>query len=760
MNTLLGVLDYPLTHQIGWAVLHSLWQGACVGAIFALLRFALRRRSANARYLAGCVSLGVLLAAPVLTLLIGSTPSAAPGSGSSGISAFPGADAAVFGFGGFQRSYAGTGTYSSWHWGMDVFTQVAPLLAMVWLLGVTIFSARLTRGCWCVRNIRIRDNEPVEAAWLETLNELRRRLGVSRPVRLLKSALVEVPTVIGWLRPVILLPATALGGLTPGQLEALLAHELAHVRRLDYLVNAFQCLVETLMFYHPVAWWISRCVREERENCCDDLVIKVCGDRLAYARALATMEGLRGELPDLAFAASGGSLLNRIRRLLGGSSERGSASIRQLSGLALLGIGLVLIVLGVRLALGPTIYQSTSRIKIERDQSDISGLGDQRGGPGYDPYFIQTEFELLQSEVILGKVIDDLDLKSEWGKKYANGDRLKTSEAIGLLKGRIELRPVRNTSLIEIRVFSEKADEAARIANAIAEAYKAHREEQRKYLSNNGIKALEERFAEQEAKVNKAQQQVDDLRGKLNINEVPASAEGPAPLMTADTLRKLESLRLESKAEYTRQVTLLDQLKALREERGPEGVAEAIPTAAPDAVLSSLLEKLGTVEQQLVGLKKDFGPEHAEVLKCQAMAEDLHAKIKSRVEGIMLGLNARVLSLSNCLGNLDAEVEKAIANDVAKASQARPYFEAKRNLDELQRFRQILDAKIANEKIAVELPKTMMVEVVDRAVPSLRPTSPNLPRALALIVLGVLLDIAGLLLLQGRPRTDSAPQRT
>ena len=114
------------------------------------------------------------------------------------------------------------------------------------------------------------------------------RLGVSRPVRLLKSALVEVPTVIGWFRPVILLPAATLTGLTPGQLEAILAHELAHVRRLDYVVNAFQCLVETLMFYHPVAWWISRCIREERENCCDDLVIKVCGDRLAYARALAT----------------------------------------------------------------------------------------------------------------------------------------------------------------------------------------------------------------------------------------------------------------------------------------------------------------------------------------------------------------------------------------------------------------------------------------------------------------------------------------
>jgi uncharacterized protein involved in exopolysaccharide biosynthesis/beta-lactamase regulating signal transducer with metallopeptidase domain len=758
MNAVWGVFNHPLTRQIGWVLLHSLWQGACVGALFALLRFALRRRSANLRYLAGCFSLGVLLAAPVLTLLIGSAPSASPGPGSSGMSTFHGADAPVFGFEGFQRTYAGTGGYSLGHWGTDFFTRVAPLLATIWVLGVTFFSARLTRGCWCVRNIRIRDNEPVEAAWMETLNDLRRRLGVSRPVRLLKSALVEVPTVIGWLRPVILLPAVSLTGLTPSQLEALLAHELAHVRRLDYVVNAFQCVVETLMFYHPVAWWISRHVREERENCCDDLVIKVCGNRLAYARALATMEGLRGELPDLAFAASGGSLLNRIRRLLGASSESGSASIRQLSGVALLGIGLLLIVLGVRLAVSPATYPSTTRIKVERDQSDISGLGDQRGNPSYDPYFIQTEFELLMSEVILGRVIDDLDLNSEWGKKYANGERLKTSETIALLKARIDLRPVRNTSLIEIRVFSEKADEAARIANAIADAYKAYREEQRRQLSKGGLKALEERFAEQEAKVKKAQQQVDALRVQLNINDVAASAEGPAPLMTADTLRKLEGLRVESKAEYSRQATLLNQLKVLREDLGPEGVAQAIPTAAPDAVLSSLLEKLGTLEQQLVGLKKDFGPEHAEVVKCQAMVEDLHNKIKMWVEGIMLGLNARVLSLSNSLDNLDVEVEKATTNDVAKANQSRPYFEAKRGLDELQRFRQILDMKIASEKTDVEMPKTMMVQIVDRAIPSLRPASPNLPRALALIVFGVLLDIAGLLLLQGRARTDSEPR--
>jgi len=365
---------------------------------------------------------------------------------------------------------------------------------------------------------------------------------------------------------------------------------------------------------------------------------------------------------------------------------------------------------------------------------------------------------LFQSEVILGKVIEALNLNQEWGRKHAGGDRLRTSEAIALLRSMIELRPVGSTSLIEIRVSSEKPTEAAGIANAIAEAYRAHREEQRMQLSKGGIKTLEERFAEQEAKVKQAQQTVDKLRVELNISDAMASAEGPAPLMTADTLRKRESVRIDSKAGYTRDHTLLEQLQSLRKEFGPEGVAQAIPTAAPDSLLISLLEQLNLIEQKLATLRKDFGPEHAEVVKCQAMADDLHAKIKSRVDGIMLGLEARVLSLSNSLDNLNQEVAQAATNDIAQANRTRPYFEAKRNLEELRRFRQVLDMKIANEKIEVAFPRTMMVEIVDRAVPALRPVFPNLPRALALIALGVLLDIAGLLMLKGRPQMGSEPR--
>ena len=375
----------------------------------------------------------------------------------------------------------------------------------------------------------------------------------------------------------------------------------------------------------------------------------------------------------------------------------------------------------------------------------------------YDPYFIQTEFEVIQSELVLGKVIEQLDLNREWGKKYAGGERLKTSESIALLKGRIDLRPVRNTSLIEIRVYDWKPEEAARIANAIAEAYMAYRLEQRAQLNKNGIKALEERFAEQEAKVKEAQRKVEELRAKLNISDIAASAESPAPMMTADTLRKLESVRIESKAEYVRQLTLLDRLKRLGQDAGPGLLAQALTAAVPDTLLAALQDHLTFAEQQLVLAQKVYGPDHAEVLKAKAVVEDLRQKIGERIKGVMFGLEAKVLSLSNSLDKLQQEVGTATTNDVTQASLTRPYFDAKAELDELKRFRQILNAKIAYEKIEVALPRTMMVEIVDKAVPWSRPVSPDPARAAMLIVLGVLLDLLGLWLLTGRLRPRSEP---
>jgi len=136
-------------------------------------------------------------------------------------------------------------------------------------------------------------------------------------VELAGSAVAGVPAVIGWLRPVILVPAGALLHLSPEELEAVIAHELAHVRRRDYLVNLLQSAIEILMFYHPAVWWIGRRIRAEREHCCDDMAVAACGNRLVYARALAALEELRAGQTRFAMAATGGPLLGRIRRLLG-----------------------------------------------------------------------------------------------------------------------------------------------------------------------------------------------------------------------------------------------------------------------------------------------------------------------------------------------------------------------------------------------------------------------------------------------------------
>jgi Mg-chelatase subunit ChlD len=190
----------------------------------------------------------------------------------------------------------------------------------------------------------------------------------------------------------------------------------------------------------------------------------------------------------------------------------------------------------------------------------------------------------------------------------------------------------------------------------------------------------------QDEKVREAQKKVDNLRTKLNISDSAASVESPSPLMTADTLRKLESLRIESKAELDRQQSLLGRLKELGKEQGTEGLAQALPSAASDSALSSLLEQQTVAEQRRLKLEKEYGSKHPEVLKSKAVAADLDNKIKSRVDGIVQSLDAKVASRVEGLKNLEAELDRAKKEDAGKVAKTRPYLEAKRTLEEAQRL--------------------------------------------------------------------------
>jgi capsular exopolysaccharide synthesis family protein len=387
----------------------------------------------------------------------------------------------------------------------------------------------------------------------------------------------------------------------------------------------------------------------------------------------------------------------------------------------------------------PESYSSVAQIKVERDGSDISNLMGQQSPLSYDPYFIQTEFEVIQSEVVLGPVIQQLKLNEEWGKRYNGSQKFTTTETMALLKRQIDLRPVRNTSLIQIRVYSEKPEEASALANEIAKTYQAYRLEQRRKFSQEGIKSLEDRFNEYEDLVRKKQTEVNDLRVELKVPDAVVSENAPTILLSAETLRHIEGLRIESQADYVKQRTLLDRLEKL----DPKELTQTIPTiGVQDNQLNEYLQALAIVQQHLVSLRKELGPEHTEVLKAAAQEEDLKEKITARTSGILKGLQAKVESTFEGLAALSNEVAKAQDLDVAKANQSRPYFEAKRDLEELVRFRQILTTKIAMEKTDLQLPKNSMVEIIDTAKPGARPVRPNKPLNIALgVIIGLVVGV-------------------
>ncbi len=225
-----------------------------------------------------------------------------------------------------------------------------PWLVGLWACGVLALSTWHAGGWVAAQRMRVLGVSPVCNELRELLARLQLRLGVRRAVALLQSCRVESPVALGLLRPVILLPAAILAGLSVSQLEAILAHELAHIRRWDYLVNLVQTAVETLLFYHPAVWWISRRIRLEREHCCDDVAVGICGSPARYAESLSAVEELRAAVPRLALAAggSGGSELAwRIRRLLGVGGDRARHA-----GWWLVMVGVITAALGLTVASG------------------------------------------------------------------------------------------------------------------------------------------------------------------------------------------------------------------------------------------------------------------------------------------------------------------------------------------------------------------------------------------------------------------------
>jgi GWxTD domain-containing protein len=303
MNSVIQALEFwvsgPPAHALGWTLVHSLWEGAIVAAMLAAVLWTVDSRSSRLRYGLSTGALALLPLAFAFTFtVLASGQNPVRTAVRQAVPLYMGAPAPV----------------SPWlpSAAADPLAWLAPL----WLAGVLVCYGRSLAGWVVVERLRRHGVCAAPSEWQERLRALAAQLKLSRSVMLLESCRTEMPVVVGVLRPAILAPLGLLTGLPAGQVEAILLHELAHVRRFDYAVNLAQTLIEGLLFYHPAVWWISRVVRTERENCCDDAVMALRPDARVYTAALARLETNRSSAAEAALAAGGGSIVTRIRRLL------------------------------------------------------------------------------------------------------------------------------------------------------------------------------------------------------------------------------------------------------------------------------------------------------------------------------------------------------------------------------------------------------------------------------------------------------------
>ena len=351
----------PMIYRLGWVLVHFIWQGALAALVLAVLLQFLHRHSANVRYLVACLVLLIMVFSPVLTFLKITSPFASPNL--YNFSPFVPDEQTVQELQEPQPKSSAEVSHTQekllypdelilHRWNLSLYIEpYLPWAVLYWLFGVLLLSVWRFGGWVEIQRIKKRCVKPLVDNLSHQFHKLADKVHIHKSIQFMESMIADVPATIGWLKPVILIPTSALTGLPPKQLETIIVHELAYIRRHDYLINLIQSSIETLFFYHPAVWWVSHKIRQERELCCDEIVVNICKDPVSYARALTNLEKLRHIPSQLVMGANGGNLLNRIQHLLNQRTYRIHGSSFWLTGLISSALVLVLCITVYRLAI-------------------------------------------------------------------------------------------------------------------------------------------------------------------------------------------------------------------------------------------------------------------------------------------------------------------------------------------------------------------------------------------------------------------------
>lgn len=369
----------------------------------------------------------------------------------------------------------------------------------------------------------------------------------------------------------------------------------------------------------------------------------------------------------------------------------------------------------------PKQYKSVVRMEVRKDAGDVPELGQIASRNDYDPYFILTQFERLLSAEVLYPVIDELDLVKVWSNR-AGGTPLTRQQTKMLLEKSIKPNQVRNTSIIELEVYSRDKKEAAEIANKIAEIYKTNRDRRRREMVNSGIEKLEEKLNDQISVVTNVAAEVAMVREETGIDVVMESPGQVAMTLDTERLRALEFQNIEYRAQYVQKMTQLDELKKL----DPVQLHNAILTVKPSEVnLSRLLEQRSTAEQELVGKSKDLGPSHPDIVRMQGVINRIEEQIRERVAGIMRGLESELLALKASNSERLLKLEEAKDQNRIAAEKGQRYLDAKKKLERQERIRDTIELKIEQEKVNSVIPRGTAVQITDPAESAIKASWPK-----------------------------------
>lgn len=304
-----NIFSEEFIQALGWTMIHSLWQGFAVAIFMGIVMIGLQKKSSKVRHEFAFFSLFLIFIISLSTFIY-LYDSAIEG-------AALGTTITIITEGGFILENA-TVVQSFFQKSIEYFNEHLPLIVTLWLIGMVFFLLRLLGGLAFVQKLKTQQQQALPSEWQIVFEKIHAKFPMKKTVRIVESALAKTPMVVGYLKPVILFPLGAVNQLTQQEVEAVLAHELAHIYRNDYLLNIIQSFIEIIFYYHPAVWWISANIRTERENCCDDIAVKICGSSLTYVKALVTLEEIQ-PAPNLAMSFSSGSknqLLNRVKRIL------------------------------------------------------------------------------------------------------------------------------------------------------------------------------------------------------------------------------------------------------------------------------------------------------------------------------------------------------------------------------------------------------------------------------------------------------------